>query len=86
MIHRVAPPQNRCDDGLKIQKKMINNKPDLKEYQRELEKNYHTFLTHMRPLFGQTSQQAAAASAAKGGSPRCVSAPLLRLFAQFSGL
>ena len=61
---------------------MINNKPDLKEYQRELEKNYHTFLTHMRPLFGQTSQQAAAA---KGGSPRYVSAPLC-LFAQFSGL
>ena len=53
---------NRCDDGLKIQKKLI--KHDLKEYQRELEKNYHTFLTHMRPLFGQTSHHQA------GGSPR----------------
>ena len=53
---------NRCDDGLKIQKKLI--KHDLKEYQRELEKNYHTFLTHMRPLFGQTSHHHAQ------GSPR----------------
>ena len=40
----------RSEDALKKNKKLIT--PDQKEYQRELEKNFHHFQVHLKPLFG----------------------------------
>ncbi len=54
---------SRCGDALHRNKSLIG--PDQKEYQRELERNYHNIRDRMLPLISSSSSAAAAASTAR---------------------
>lgn len=54
MVHHGHLP-DRCEDALRKNKSLIG--PDQKEYQRELERNYHRLKEALQPLINRKIPQ-----------------------------